>query len=163
MSSGCCRSTNRLNLRCFLFRKIDGQQSRGLSLACVLGYLMCRADRLVENLADMVGSLLRRYTIAENLRDDSPFQYVGEKKTPVLMRLANSARRIVHLTHGNLPAIKVDVWKVMFEEGRARPTACSRSRLGLCSESSDRTTMAVLTRGSSATPGKSGIANRRKP
>src|SRR5438552_12567518 len=121
-------------LRSFLFREIDGQQSGRLSLACVLGYLVCRADRLVEHLADMVGPLLRRYTIAQDLSDDSPFQYICEKKTAVLMWLADSPRRIVHLTDGNLPATKIDVWKVMFEEGRARPTGCSRSRLGLCSE-----------------------------
>ena len=84
-----------------------------------------------------IGRELRRMydDIAQDLRDDSPFQYIGEKKTAVLMWLADPPWRIVHLTDGNLPAIKIDVWKVMFEEGRARPTGCSRSRLGLCSES----------------------------
>jgi hypothetical protein len=64
---------------------------------------------------DSIGSLF----LSRNLGDDFSLQHIGEDETGVVMCLADSTRRIVHMSDRHLPVFHVDVRKIMFEDRSA--------------------------------------------
>lgn len=74
---------------------------------------MSASGRLKKHFPHSIGSLF----LSGNLGDNRPFQHIGQDEAGMMMRLADSSRRVIHMTDRHLPIVHGEVWQVVFEEG----------------------------------------------